>query len=70
MRCWYGYLCGVRGRCVTCDLSDATATPSSDDSLKSAIVHLSVVGFTQAVLENRLWNDCFDLLNYFLTVYK
>jgi len=58
MRCWRGYLSGMRCKWFAYGPPDATATPSSLASLKSRFVLPFWCRITQVVLENRLLNGC------------
>ena len=58
MRCWCGYLSGVRCKRSA---TDATATPSSLASLKSRLVWHFWCQLTQIVLEKRPLNRCLSV---------
>jgi len=62
MRCWRGYLSGVRGKRFACGPADATATPSSA-SLKCRMILPFWCMFTQVVLEKKPLNGCLAVTN-------
>ena len=70
MRCWSGHLSVSRCKWSACGPADATATPSSLNSLKSRMVLPFWYRLTQAVTKNRTWNFPFLRATHSLSARK
>ena len=61
MRCWYGYLSGMRCKWFAYGPADVTATPSSLASLKCGLFYFFWCRLAQVVLEKMPLNGCLSV---------